>query len=93
MLPWVDHVFFDIKIMDDAKHMDAVGISNRNVLENAIKLAEAGIPATVRTPLIPRYTATVENIDAIAAFVSGLKNVDSYELLNFNPLGEESIRP
>jgi len=88
LLPWLDQVFFDIKLWDDKAHREATGVSNAIVFENARKLAHTGKPALVRTPLIPGLTATKENIIAIAAFVHSLPNVTAYELLNFNPLGE-----
>ena len=40
----------------------------------------------VRTPLIPGFTATEENIRAIARFVHETDPDAKYELLNFNPL-------
>ena len=92
LLPYLDQVFFDIKLMDDAQHRQVTGISNATVLENAQRLAHSGIPAVVRTPLIPGITDTVENIGAIASFARTLPNVRYYELLNFNPLGEEKYR-
>lgn len=92
LLPYLDQVFFDIKLMDDAQHRQVTGISNATVLENAQRLAYSGIPAVVRTPLIPGITDTAENIGSIASFVRTLPNVRYYELLNFNPLGEEKYR-
>lgn len=92
MLPWLDHVFFDIKLWNDKEHLAATGVSNVIVLENARKLAQTGKPAVVRTPLVPGLTATEANIGAIAAYVHTLPNVVAYELLNFNPLGEEKYK-
>lgn len=92
MLPWLDHVFFDIKLWNDEAHFTATGVSNVIVLENARRLAQTGIPAVVRTPLVPGLTATQANIGAIATFVLTLPNVTAYELLNFNPLGEGKYR-
>lgn len=92
VLPWVDEIFFDIKFWDDEAHLEATGVSNSIVLENARKLAQTGKPAIVRTPLIPDLTATEENIEAIAVYVRSLSNVTAYELLNFNPLGEGKYR-
>ena len=40
----------------------------------------------IRTPMIPGYTATEENIAAIAAFISAIYSGVHYELLNYNPL-------
>lgn len=87
LLPLLDTVFFDIKLMDDALHRKHTGVSNSAVLRNARQLAQRGIPAVVRTPLVPGITATVENIGAIAAFLAELSNIRGYELLNYNPLG------
>ena len=92
LLPYLDQVFFDIKLWDDEQHIRNTGVSNKTVLENARKLAEAGKPAVARTPLIPGLTDTDENIQAIAAFVCTLPNVTAYEILNFNPLGESKYQ-
>lgn len=51
------------------------------------RLDGLGIPVIVRTPLIPGVTDEDENLLSIAGFLSKLKNVLYYELLNFNPLG------
>ena len=88
VLPFLDTIFYDIKLMDDQVHRETTGVSNKHVLENARELARMGISAVVRTPLIPGITATTENICAIAGFLSSLSNVHAYELLNFNPLGQ-----
>lgn len=88
----LDAVMFDIKLADDEAHKLHTGISNKTILENARKIDELGIPLTVRTPLIPGITDTVENISKIAKYISGLKNLVRYELLNFNPLGESKYK-
>lgn len=41
---------------------------------------------TIRTPLIPQFTATEENIRAIAQFLASENPAIHYELLNYNPL-------
>lgn len=81
-------IMFDIKLMDNEMHKKYVGVENRLVLENALKVDKLGIPIIVRTPLIPNVTDTDENLIATAEFVSKMKNVRYYELLNFNPLGD-----
>ena len=83
---------FDIKLFDGEAHKKHTGIPNKTLLENAYKLDKLGIPLTVRTPLIPGVTDTEENISAIAEYISGMKNLVRYELLNFNPLGESKYR-
>ena len=87
VLEKLDLLMFDIKLMDDTLHREYTGVGNQLILENAKKADALGVTMIVRTPLIPGVTDTKENLTAIAAFVSGLKHVKAYELLNFNPLG------
>lgn len=84
----LDMVMCDIKIFDNEKHKEYTGISNSVVLDNIKKLDELNIPFIVRTPLIPHVTDSEENIEQIADYIKGLKNLVRYEMLNFNPLGE-----
>lgn len=85
-LPVVDHFIVDIKYFDAEAHRRVLGVGNARILENYAALVAAGADVLVRTPLIPGYTATEENIRAIARFVAGTDKKARYELLNFNPL-------
>ena len=82
----VDHFIVDIKYMDDAEHRRVLGAGNGQILDNYRYLVSQGADVLVRTPLIPGYTATEENIRAIARFVRDADPDARYELLNFNPL-------
>ncbi len=93
MLPWLNRIFFDLKIMNNQAHKRFTGIGNKNILINSKRLDQEGIPMVVRTPLIPGITDSEENIAAIARWVSNLKNSCSYELLNFNSLTEAKYGP
>lgn len=64
------------------------GVSNRQILENAKKVAASGKPYLVRTPVIPGVNDTEEEIGSIANYVGTLGGAQYYELLLFNPLGE-----
>ena len=87
VLKKLDLVMCDLKIWNEDKHKKFTGVSSQMIKENIKKLNELGIPMIVRTPLIPGATDDNENLLAIAKFLSGLENVQYYELLNFNPLG------
>lgn len=87
VLKTLDLIMFDIKLFDDEKHRDYTGVSNKMILDNALKTDELGVPLIVRTPLIPGITDGDDNLEATAEFVSQRKNALYYELLNFNPLG------
>lgn len=88
VLPYIDGMFMDIKIMDAEKHKEVTGVDNVLILENIRKISEAGVPITIRTPIIPGYTDARENIEAIAEFVKTLPSVKEYELLAYHNFGE-----
>lgn len=86
LLPLTDHFLVDIKYLDPQLHAAHVGASNRIILENYEFLVRVGADVLVRTPLIPGYTATEDNIRGIAHYVAATDPSAKYELLNFNPL-------
>ena len=81
-----DHFIVDIKLLNSGIHKDIIGVDNTQILENYRFLVEKGADILVRTPLIPGYTDSRENIQAIAQFVYQTDPCAKYELLNFNPL-------
>lgn len=84
----VDLIMCDLKLFDEQKHKENTGVSNKNIIENILRLDELGIPVVVRTPLIPGVTDSEENIRSVAEYIKDMKHLFRYELLNFNPLGE-----
>jgi pyruvate formate lyase activating enzyme len=88
VLPWVNLVLYDLKIMDAERHSASTGVSNEGILENAVRLAAQGIPMWIRTPVIPGYTDDRQNIVAIAHFIrSSLPTVQRWDLLAYTNLG------
>lgn len=85
-LPAVDHFIMDIKYLDGETHRRVLGADNELILKNHATLVAAGADVLMRTPLIPGYTATEENIRAIARYLADADPDTRYELLNFNPL-------
>jgi pyruvate formate lyase activating enzyme len=88
VLPWVNLVLYDLKIMDANRHQAATGVGNELILENARRLADYRVPMWIRTPLIPEFTNDHENISAIARFIrEELPNVQRWDLLAYTNLG------
>jgi len=92
ILPWLDLVMMDIKVMDEKRHTEVTGVSNRNILANVKKFAEFEMPLIIRTPVIPGVNDTVEDIRAIAAYIYGLPNLQAYDLLPYHRLAEDKYR-
>ena len=80
-----DQVLFDLKIMEPQAHLEHTGVPLELVLGNARMIAGKGKSMWVRTPVIPGFTDTEENIRAIARFIRAeLPTVERYDLLAFN---------
>ena len=88
LLPVTDLVMMDIKHVDPEKHENATGVSNRNILKNAVQLSKISKPLIVRVPVIRGINDTIGEIEAIAEFVQGFPNLQYLELLPFHRLGE-----
>ncbi|NLG48514.1 MAG: glycyl-radical enzyme activating protein, partial [Chloroflexi bacterium] len=86
LLPVVDLVMMDIKLIDSARHKECTGVPNERILENAIRLGQQPQPLIVRTPIIPGVNDNADDIRAIAEFASRLPNLLYYELLPFHPM-------
>ncbi len=85
LLPYIDLVLYDLKVMDPKKHKEFTGVPLDTVLTNAQIVAESGKPIWIRTPVIPKHTDDEENIRAVARFIlKNLSTVERYDLLAFN---------
>lgn len=65
-----DLFLVDLKVMDRDKHRRYTGVSNKLILSNFRHLAEIGVPAQVRIPLIEGVNADEDNIEATARFIA-----------------------
>ncbi len=86
ILPVVDIVMMDIKVMDSDKHRECTSVPNERILANAVRLGQQPQPLLIRTPIIPGINDNKEEIGKIAEFVSKLPNLMYYELLPFHPM-------
>ncbi len=94
LLPYTDLVLYDLKEINPDKHKKFTSVSNTRILQNLIGLGrsvrERGMPGKlwIRTPLIPDFTATRENIKGIGVFIKEHLGeiVGRWELCTFNNL-------
>jgi len=52
ILPFVDLLLFDIKVLDDVKHRKWTGVSNHLILENIKKIASIGTKMRIRSVIV-----------------------------------------
>lgn len=80
-----DLVLLDLKLMNGDDHLKITGIPLELVLSNAREIAKLAKPIWVRTPVIPGYTDSEENIRSVASFIRQyLPTAARYDLLAFN---------
>ncbi|MBQ8429817.1 MAG: glycyl-radical enzyme activating protein [Clostridia bacterium] len=89
ILPYLDLYLMDIKHMDSAKHKEYTGAGNERILENAKKLAASGVELVIRTPVVPGFNDTAEEIRAISKFAASLPGVREHHLLPYHRLGSD----
>jgi len=92
LYPYLDAVYFDIKLMDSDAHRKYCGVPNEKILDNFRQLAAVfqkdGKVLLPRVPLVPGITDTPANLRGIAVFLKRL-GISAASLLEYNPLWHE----
>ena len=87
LVPVTDLFLYDLKSMDDEKHREYTGVSNKIILDNLEKLSGLTDSIIVRIPIIPNFNDTREDIAKTVHFVKRLKVVKEINLLPYHKLG------
>ena len=89
---YLDTVLFDIKSIDDIKHKKYTDCSNRRILDNFAQLCHdyPQLSKVVRTPVIPHFNDTAEDLRKILQFIQSMPHIESisYEALPYHRFGE-----
>ncbi len=85
----IDLFLYDLKLMDDKKHQEAMGVSNKLIIENLKKLSEKGSQIIVRIPIIEGVNDTEENIIGTAKFIASLPGIKEISLLPYHKGGRQ----
>ena len=90
LLPYLDLYLMDIKHMDSKKHKEFTTAGNELILENAQKIANSGsTELIIRTPVVPTFNDTAQEIKAISKFAATLRGVKEHHLLPYHRLGQD----
>jgi pyruvate formate lyase activating enzyme len=84
---WTELFLYDLKVMDEARHLEYTGVSNKLILKNLRWLSERGKDIIIRLPVIPGMTDSSENIRRVGKFVASLPNIAALELLPYHAAG------
>ncbi|MBR3664884.1 MAG: glycyl-radical enzyme activating protein [Desulfovibrio sp.] len=85
----LNKLIMDIKCLDSAKHKAMTGVDNAQILENFARVCQdfPDLPILVRTPVIPGFNDTEDDIRAIRNIIP-LKATIEYELLPYHRMGQ-----
>jgi pyruvate formate lyase activating enzyme len=90
LLPYLDLIYFDLKIMDGVLHKEHTGQDNGLILENYLELCERSKMLQARMPIIPGINDNSENIIATIKFLKEHGN-DTIHCLPYHNLGEAKL--
>jgi pyruvate formate lyase activating enzyme len=83
----VDLFLYDLKCMDEARHLELCGVPNGRILSNLRALAGRHPNVWIRVPIIPGVNDQAGELDAMASFVAGLPGVRQVNLLPYHRSG------
>jgi pyruvate formate lyase activating enzyme len=86
LLPWLDLIMYDLKLIDSEDHLRYTGQENKMIVENFSRLLNDNIEVVPRIPLIPGFTTPGKNLAGISDFLKE-HDVKSCSLLPYNPFG------
>ena len=86
IIPYIDLIYFDLKILNPEKHTQYCKVSNKRIIENFEAIIKQGtIKILPRIPLIPSITTTIKNLVELADYLHSL-DIKEIGLLPYNPL-------
>ena len=88
VLNYVDTFLYDVKLMDNEKHIKYVGKSNEVIIGNLKKLSEAGANINIRIPLVEGINTDDESIEEIIKFLKENVSVQKINLLPYHNTGK-----
>jgi pyruvate formate lyase activating enzyme len=84
IIPFTDLFLFDIKHIDDDKHIEFTGVSNTGILLNYRLLLVSGKDVMARIPVIPGYNDDKDHLERLRRFLSETKT-GSLKRINLLP--------
>ncbi|MCP4359707.1 MAG: glycyl-radical enzyme activating protein [Chloroflexi bacterium] len=90
LLPCLDLIYYDLKLMDAQRHKEHTGYDNKLILDNFSRLTRSAVKLQARMPLIPSINDDYLNIQATAQFLKR-QGHRSIHCLPYHNLGEAKL--
>jgi pyruvate formate lyase activating enzyme len=89
VLPHVDLILYDVKLLDDAAHRQYTGVSNELILANLGRLAQEGREVVLRFPLVPGVNDAPDHVAALGRLAADLGTVRRIDILPYHHIATE----
>ncbi len=90
--PFTDLFLYDVKFMDDTRHIQYTGVSNTTILNNLRILGSMHGNIWLRIPLIPDINDSDDDLEALAHFAASVRGVRQANLLPYHKTGLQKFR-
>jgi pyruvate formate lyase activating enzyme len=84
VIPYTDLFLFDIKHLDESKHVEFTGVSNKEVIENYNLILSEGTDMMVRLPVIPGFNDDNDHLYKLKDYINSTKN-EALKMINLIP--------
>jgi len=88
LLKYTDLVLLDIKEIDEQKHINLTGKSNKNTLMFAEYLNKKNIPVVIRYVYIPNVNDSDDTLNGLKDIKRRLTNIKEIDVLGYHKMGE-----
>ena len=82
--PYVDLFLYDLKTMDEERHKEVTGVSNRLILDNLDKLSQQGQSIILRMAVVPGINDDEQNLRRTGEFAAALPHLQGMSLLPYH---------
>ena len=94
IIPFTDLFLFDIKHLDEVKHIESTGVSNIGILENFRFILESGKDIMVRIPVVPGFNDDPDYLENLMQFLATSKtgSISRINLLPYHKTGSSKYK-
>jgi pyruvate formate lyase activating enzyme len=94
IIQYTDLFLFDIKHLDEARHIETTGVSNTGILDNYRLLLKSGKDVMVRIPVIPGFNDDHDHLNRLKDFIISTKtrSLKMINLLPYHKIGSSKYK-
>jgi pyruvate formate lyase activating enzyme len=94
IIPFTDLFLFDLKHLDETRHIEYTGVSNSLILDNFRLLIKSGNEIMLRVPVIPGFNDDADHLERLKQFIllTKTKSLMKINLLPFHKIGTSKYR-